>query len=119
MTFPPSHVDDDEVLHRRIPPDRIKPGNLPSSSAFSHEEMSVDRAAYRTIEESLTNYEHEGLASLVTRPCRALSLPVEHDPVTYNVAHTLVKGKKTKGTQKALARLATMVKVPPSTNNPL
>ena len=58
MTQIPGAVEDDEVLHRRIHPNHVKDDGTLTSAAFNNtsgtRDMSVDRAQYWSIEESLT-----------------------------------------------------------------
>src|SRR5262245_59235671 len=110
-------IDDDEVLHRRIHPEFVKPDGSPSSQAFTDDNMSVDRAIRRTARETIEGYSGFGVAALVTSPVRALGLKVIPDLLVYNDAHALVQGKKTRAISRKLARMSSMVIVPNDRNS--
>jgi hypothetical protein len=105
----PDEIADDETLHRRIHPHFVRPDGRPSSQAFTDAEMSVDRAAYWEVTQTLHGYQGYGVASIVTSFARGLQQEVVADKELLNSAHALVKGKKTKGTARALARSANWV----------
>lgn len=110
----PDHVEDAEPLYRRVHPTFVRPDGSLSSQAFSGEEMSVDRAHYSSVEESLLAYDGYGLAELVTRAARELNQEVRAAKLLLNPAHALVVGKKSKGVARRLAAVARWVKnIPP------
>lgn len=109
----PGEVHDDEILHRRIHPSFVRPDGSISSQAFRDPEMSVDRAWYTTIEDTLLAYEDYGLAALIAVDARELDQEVVADRLLLNPAHALVKGRKTKSISRRLARSSSWV-LPPS-----
>lgn len=114
-----SKVADNEVLHRRIHPSQIRPDGSVSSAAFTDIELSVDRSALRTADETLNGYTGYGLAGFAAGFAREVGQEVRPDPSLLNRAHALVIGKKTKGTQRQLAKSARwVVKVQTSTAGP-
>lgn len=110
------NVADAEILHRRVPPIWVKDNGRPCSAAFDHLDMSVDRAAITSPEETLRNHENFGIVSLVTKQMRDLDLPVVPDPILLNPGHALVKGKKTGSIKKQIVRLARWVITPSERN---
>ena len=108
-TIPLDRVEDSECLHRRINPNFVKPDGSVSSQAFTDPEMSVDRAWYLPVKQSLLNYEGFGLVSFQAEIAKQLNQVVLPDPETTNLAHALVKGKKTKSTKRKLAKASEWV----------
>lgn len=106
-------VADADDLYRRIHPLQVKDGR-PTSAAFKHTELSVDLAQLTTPGQSLSGYASHGLASITARHARSLRQDVFHDPLETNPAHALVRGKKTPGIAKSLARSATWMLLPPN-----
>ena len=104
-----SDVADDEVLHRRIHPLQVRPDGSPCSAAFTDPEMSVDRARYRQVEETLNGHPGYGAAGLIAGFVRSLSQEVRAVPELLNKGHALVVGKKSKSTRRKLAGAATWV----------
>jgi len=102
----PKAVADEEPLHRRIHPTFRRPNGALSSQAFGDPSMSVDRAHYLEVEQTLEGYEECGVARLITFRARQLGQEVVSDKQLLNLAHALVKGKKTKAIARALARAA-------------
>ena len=106
-------IDGDAGLLRRIHPKQLVPdqnsgGRRPSSAAFKDPELSVD--AEPILEEdglnwnfSLNGYEGYSLVRFLADAARQRYLPVVHDPVFDNRAHTLVCGKKTNSIAKGLS----------------
>lgn len=109
VDVPPS-VADDENLHRRVHPTFIKFDGSVSSQAFTDPEMSVDRAEYRSLDETLDGYPQHGCATVETGFARSLHQEVVAVPELLNPAHAHVNGKKTKSIAKELARGCTRVK---------
>lgn len=106
----PSAIDNGETLHRRIHPTFIKPDGSPSSQAFTDPEMSVDRAQYRSLDETMDGCPNHGCAAVETQFARGLNQEVVADHLLLNPAHALVKGKKTKSIARELARNSVRVK---------
>lgn len=102
----PNEVADDEGLHRRIHPTFLRPDGSVSSQAFRDERMSVDRAKFRPVRDTLEGYDGYGLARLLTVVARRFQQEVAADKQLLNPAHALVKGQKTKGIARKLARKA-------------
>ncbi|HEX4961271.1 MAG TPA: hypothetical protein VF173_10570 [Thermoanaerobaculia bacterium] len=105
----PDEIADTEALNRRIHPDFVRPDGSVSSQAFTDVELSVDRAAYWEVAQTLRGYDGYGVASLIALVARGLHQEVVADKKPLNPAHALVKGKKTKSIARALARSAAWV----------
>ena len=105
----PDDVADTEALNRRIHPDFVRPDGSVSSQAFTDSELSVDRAVYWDISETLQGYDGYGVASIIASFARELQQEVVADKLLLNPAHALVKGKKSKSIARALARSAVWV----------
>ncbi|MEM1203461.1 MAG: hypothetical protein AAGN66_09570 [Acidobacteriota bacterium] len=106
MTEIPDEVGNDEPLHRRIHPTFVQPDGRISSQAFKDPEMSVDRAQYTSIEQTVLGYETYGVAEFLTEEARELGQEVVADKELLNQAHALVRGNKSKRTARRLARLS-------------
>jgi hypothetical protein len=102
----PDDIADTEALNRRIHPDFVRPDGSVSSQAFTDTELSVDRAMYWDVSETLRGYDGYGVASIITSFARGLRQEVVADKLLLNPAHALVKGKKSKSIARALARSA-------------
>lgn len=102
-------IPDDEMLRRRIHPIHVKPDGGVSSAAFTNDKCSVDRSSIWGPIQSLSGYKDHGLAELMAGLARELGQEVESDPLAYNPAHALIIGRKSKATQRRLARSATWV----------
>jgi len=110
-----SSIDDEELLWRRISPEHVVSDSdgtrRPSSAAFSDSSdstpLSVDLASIAG-DPSVTLESHSGfgLAELVVADVRKLGLGVWPDPLPHNEAHAGITGRKTRGTRRALARVA-------------
>lgn len=108
------NIEGDAGLLRRIHPEQVIQdqnggGRRPSSAAFKDPELSVD--AEPILEEdgfdwlfSLNGYEGYSLVRFLADAARQRDLPVVHDPIPGNRAHTLVRGKKTKPISKGLSK---------------
>ncbi len=107
-----SIIADGEILHRRVHPDQIKEDGGISSGVFSDPEMSVDRAALRTPEESLAEHNGYGLVSFLARSARELNQEVVPVPELLNKAHAEVRGNKTKATRKRFVKASEWVRRP-------
>lgn len=90
----PDGVEDAETLHRLVQPASCgedKPHYMAFYSSSMPHRISVDRAAYRTIEESITQAPTWGVAALDAGPVRKLpfvpTLAVESVPENDNDAH--------------------------------
>lgn len=105
----PEEVDDSEMLHRRIHPTFVRPDGSVSSQAFRDERMSVDRASFRTVQESLHCWATHGLVALLAAFARNLEQEVLADKELLNPAHALVIGRKNKTAAHKLARAASWV----------
>jgi hypothetical protein len=104
-------VEDSEPLLRRIQPLHYREGQPPSSAAFKNPELSVDREhMLAAAKDACANYPGNGLARIPTAKIpRDLGLEVAKDPLTNNLAHALVRGKKTDSVAKKLARCVQIV----------
>jgi hypothetical protein len=102
----PEDIADTEALNRRIHPDFVRPDGSVSSQAFTDTDLSVDRAAYWEISQTLRGYDGYGVASIIASFARGLQQEVVADKLLLNPAHALVKGKKSKSIARALARSA-------------
>jgi len=102
----PDDIADIEALNRRIHPDFVRPDGSVSSQAFTDTELSVDRAMYWDVSETLRGYDGYGVASIITSFARGLQQEVVANKLRLNPAHALVKGKKSKSIARALARSA-------------
>lgn len=100
----PDLIADDEPLHRRIHPTFKKDDGTVSSAAFTDREMSVDRGAFCSLEQTLTGCGGYGVAALLAATARGYDQEVVADPILLNPAHALVRGEKTKSTARKLAR---------------
>lgn len=106
----PSNISDEEKLHRRVHPNFIKSDGSVSSGAFKDPEMSVDRAAYRPLEETLDGCPEHSCVSLETVFARSLEQEVLAVPELLNPAHAHVSGKKTQSIARKLAKNSNRVR---------
>lgn len=92
-------------------------GNI-SSAAFQNtsntDDMSVDLARLTTPKKTVSEYPSCGVASLLAGLARKLDQQVLNDPIPTNVAHSIVRGKKTKSIRKKLAKGSTVILSPPN-----
>lgn len=118
VKFPPASIADEEMLARRIHPNHIKPDGTISSAAFTDDELSVDRSAYRSTEDSLRDHPDKGLAHFQAGRVRSEPLlrylELKSDPDFTNPAHALVLGKKTRAISRELAKCAQIIVPVPS-----
>jgi len=103
----PKHVSDEETLHRLLPPsasNMVVNGRVHPLMFYSSTEpyrVSVDRAAYRTADESLHGKPRHGIAALLTSAVRLLDvspyqrLGVESLPELGNDAHAEIQADPT------------------------
>ena len=117
MVFEVRLIKDEDVLHRRIPPNYFKTNGPISSSAYKVNgrpdvEISVDLAYLTTIEKTLEDRPHFGVGSLIALDPRSLGLGVVHDPLPDNEAHSLIKGATENAQCSELARRTKIVKRP-------
>ena len=108
-------LDHDE-LFRRILDDWIQENGNISSAAFKNtsnaDDMSVNLARLTTPKETISEYPHCGVASFLAGFARELGQKVLHDPILDNIAHSTVRGKKTKSIRKKLAKGSTVILSP-------
>lgn len=109
MSEIPTDIADTENLNRRIHPTFVKPDGSVSSQAFTDLKMSVDRAKYRTIKESLLNYNGYGLAGFLTLIAINAGQEVYAEPELLNYAHAIVSGKKTKSIARIFSKASAWV----------
>ncbi len=105
----PDDIADTEALNRRIHPAFVRPDGSVSSQAFTDIELSVDRATYWDVSETLRGYDGYGVANIIASFARELQQKVVADKLLLNPAHALVRGKKSKSIARALARSAIWV----------
>jgi hypothetical protein len=107
----------EDQLYRRFLDVWLKDDGSVSSAAFqntSHtDEMSVDLAKLTSPEITVSKYPTFGVAGFLAGLARKLQQRVLHDPIPENIAHSNVKGQKTKGIRRKLARGSTVVLPPP------
>jgi hypothetical protein len=109
MTGIPDYVANEECLHRRVHPTFVKNDGKVSSQAFTGDELSVDRGHYRDTEDTLLNHEGYGIVGFYAEYARQLDQEVISDPLTTNLAHALVNGKKTNSVRKRFAKKSSWV----------
>lgn len=114
----PDVVSDDEPLNRRIHSYQVKDDGSASSAAFTDDEMSSDRADWRSAVDSLAEHPLMGLAQYITSAARAEAQKVIARKELLNPAHAEVHGKKTRAVAKRLARASRVVVHPPPTDAP-
>ena len=109
-------LNEDE-LYRRFLDVWLKDDGSISSAAFqntSHtDEMSVDLARLTTPEKTVSQYPTCGVVGFLAGLARKLEQRVLYDPIPGNIAHSKVKGHKTKSIRKKLAKGSTVVLPPP------
>ena len=108
----PDEISDEESLHRRIHPTHIHPDGRLSSQSFRDPEMSVDRADFWPVENTLQGYQGCGVAVLQAIDARNLGQEVLSKKELLNPAHAVVIGKKPKSIARNLARAAAWVLKP-------
>jgi hypothetical protein len=105
-------VAPEEPLSQRIYPGFVKSDGSLSSQAFTDPQMSVDRAWYRSVDDTLEKYAGYGVAQFLCQVAIDLGQEVVPAPELLNVAHALVKGQKPKSVQRQFARLSQIVRAP-------
>jgi hypothetical protein len=105
-------VAPEESLSRRIYPGFVKSDGSLSSQAFTDPQMSVDRAWYRSVDDTLGNYAGYGVAQFFCRVAIDLGQQVVPEPELLNPAHAIVQGHKPKSVQRQFARLSQLVRSP-------
>jgi len=107
-----AQLPDAETLRRRVFPGHLKEDNSISSAAFTDDEMSVDRAKLRSVDESLSEHPGYGLAEFEAGFARGLGQSVEADPKVLNLAHALVRGKKSRSVRRLFAQQSRWARMP-------
>lgn len=109
-------IYDADELYRRVAEYWIKENNLISSAAFTNtsdtDEMSVDLSRLTTPQATTLNEPNYGVASFLASIARELDQEVFHSPNQDNLAHSTVKGKKTRSIRKKLGRKSTLILLP-------
>ncbi len=110
-------LNEDE-LYRRFLDVYLKYDGSISSAAFHNtsntDDMSVDLARLTTPEKTVSEYPGLGVASFLAGLARKLKQQVLHDPIPTNIAHSTVRGKKTRSISKKLAEGSTPILLPPN-----
>ena len=106
-------VGDDEILMRRVWPDettRDQPDGpiRPSSQAFIQDGKDGDASAYlrseTTAERILEGHPEMYVAEVKASDVRAEGLDVQRDPIEGDPGHCNIKGRKTTGRAREIAR---------------
>ena len=109
-------IFDQDELYRRIFSDWIKEDGTISSAGFQNtsdtNDMSVDLARLTTPEKTVSKYPNCGVALLTAGFARSLDQKVLHDPLPDNIAHSTVKGIKTKSIRRKLALGSIIIQLP-------
>lgn len=121
----PEQVDDlsighDEILWRRVTPDKILPTTRsdipPPSNVFRSNavKISVNRAILSSVEATLKDYPDNSLVAVTAGAVRDAGCIVVSDPKEDNPAHVLIIGKRpdgilTKGECRNIANSASWV----------
>lgn len=107
---------DADKLYRRFPGYWLKDDNSVSSAAFQNtsntNDMSVDLGRRTTSKRIVSGYPSHGVASFIAGLARKLGQKVLHDPFPNNPAHSTVRGEKTRGIRRQLAKSSTVVLLP-------
>ncbi len=74
--------------------------------------MSVNLARLTTPEKTISEYPNCGLASFLAGSARKLDQQVLHEPIPDNIAHSTVRGEKTRSIRKKLAKVSTVILLP-------
>jgi len=112
-------IHDDDRLLRRIQyldPNFIKDDGTPASSSFSlksdEDGLSVDLERVTTPAKSIQDRSRFRLFALRAGFTTSLGLENVHHPQEDNYAHTLIKGRITRGISRKLAREAVCISYP-------
>lgn len=126
-----NQLSHDEILWRRVPPNRLKWGNddsprvLPQSNAFrargTDDGVSVDRASLHraagrgpgTLLAAPECDERWGVLETTVAICAKLGFDVIEDPIDGNKAHALIVPLPTSGKSKKLTESASWIVTPP------
>ena len=110
-------LDEDEI-YRRILDDWIKEDGRPSSAAFQNtsntNDMSVNLARLTSPEKTVSEYPNCGVASFLAGFARELEQQVIHKPISDNLAHSTVRGKKNIRIRRKLVEGSTVILLPPN-----
>jgi len=111
-----------DALYRRVAESWIKESGEISSAAFQNavgtDEMSVDLARLTTPQTTALNESNYGVASFLAGVARELDQEVFHSPTQDNVAHSTVKGEKTRSIRRKLGRQSTLILWPANIKTP-
>ena len=111
-----------DALYRRVAEYWIKESGEISSAAFQNavgtDEMSVDLARLTTPQTTALNESNYGVASFLAGVARELDQEVFHSPTQENVAHSTVKGEKTRSIRRKLGRKSTLILWPANIKTP-
>lgn len=114
--MPLEEIRNEDELYRRVPDYWVKENGNISSAAFQNtsdtDEMSVDLARLTTPVKASLNNPKFGVTSIIAGYVRQLEQKVYHEPIVENPAHSTVKGKKTRGIMRSLAKNAKLI-LPP------
>lgn len=108
-------LDEDE-LYRRVPSYWLKEDGSVSSAAFQNtsgtDDMSVDLGKLTTPEVTASAVKDCSVASFQTEFARKNNQNVFHNHMIDNYAHSTVRGKKTSGVRKRLAKVSIIIFTP-------
>lgn len=107
-------IPDDCIVFRYIHPSCWTSDGRPTSGVMSDPEMSVDWDKYSTLEETARRASpSHGATTLAVAFLRSSEIAqrVDHDPMTENVAHTLVNGNKPPSIARKIAKHAMAYRV--------
>jgi len=109
-------IYDTDELYRRIPSIFIKPDGILSSAAFQNtsgtDDMSVDLGRLTTTAKTAAVKEDCYVARFFAGFARSNKQEVLHTPIIENYAHSSVRGKKTQGIRKKLAKASEIIYSP-------
>lgn len=108
-------LDKDE-LYRRIPPWHLKNDNSITSAAFHNtnhtDDMSVDLGKLTTPQKTVSSLEGFSVAVFIAELARKENQEVFHSPEPDNYAHSTVRGRKTRGISRRLAKVSKIILSP-------
>jgi len=111
-----------DALYRRVAESWIKESGEISSAVFQNavgtDEMSGDLARLTTPQTTALNESNYGVASFLAGVARELDQEVFHSPTQDNVAHSTVKGEKTRSIRRKLGRQSTLILWPANIKTP-
>jgi len=115
-------IHDVDDLYRRVAEYWIKESGEISTAAFQNavgtDEMSVDLGRLTTPKTTALDESNYGVASFLAGVARELEQEVFHSPTQDNVAHSTVKGQKTKSMRKKLSSQSKLILWPANIKNP-